>query len=126
MNIWIFVPPTFHEVFPIFLGALAKDWKYRKYLANMNENVNSNMRFRQVDPCPNHMIYLYREQIVVCCFCVGTSNIKFKSKSWFISAHCFLGFLKCQILTFVYLWISHIKKFARKIAKLKPHYLPNG
>ena len=28
-------------------------------------------------------------------------------------------FLECQILTFVYLWISHIKKFARKIAKIE-------
>lgn len=30
-----------------------------------------------------------------------------------------LRFLECQILTFVYLWISHIKKFARKIAKIE-------
>ena len=30
-----------------------------------------------------------------------------------------LRFLECQILTFVYLWISHIKKFGRKIAKIE-------
>ena len=31
----------------------------------------------------------------------------------------FFRILECQILTFVYLWISHIKKFARKIAKFE-------
>ncbi len=31
----------------------------------------------------------------------------------------FFRLLECQILSFVFLWMSHLKKFARKIAKIE-------
>ena len=57
----IFAPPTILRGIFSFFRRIGKR-EHRKYLAKMKENVNSNMRFRQVLVAPNHMImYIFTE-----------------------------------------------------------------